>query len=232
MTVKVKREGAQVSNKWHMILLCVISFLWWIHSSLTLQPAQGRQVRCQCHHQRAPSSLRQSDRQMDKGLQHQYDKATQTYGKPASHAVSLNIHSTDYITPGQFTLSAFVSQRSVSKIWNWLNIKKCVFHLLSAVIKILPYFSACLGQQCASQPNIHTRIHWWPCAHVQYDAESLTMHQESIQTPSLYVAAFCLNCLNSFFPLISLLQHSIMTKQKLIFKLKKKEKLKYSNLLL
>uniref|UniRef100_A0A3Q1I882 Coiled-coil serine-rich protein 2a n=1 Tax=Anabas testudineus TaxID=64144 RepID=A0A3Q1I882_ANATE len=48
--------------------------------------AQGRQVRCQCHHQRAPSSLRQSDRQMDKRLQHQYDKATQTYWRPASQA--------------------------------------------------------------------------------------------------------------------------------------------------
>ncbi|TMS04566.1 Serine-rich coiled-coil domain-containing protein 2 [Larimichthys crocea] len=49
-------------------------------------PAQGRQFRCQCHHQRAPSSLRHSDRQMDKRMQHQYDKATQTYWRPSSHA--------------------------------------------------------------------------------------------------------------------------------------------------
>ncbi|XP_033469559.2 serine-rich coiled-coil domain-containing protein 2 isoform X2 [Epinephelus lanceolatus] len=49
-------------------------------------PAQGRAVRCQCHHQRAPSSLRQSDRQMDKRMQHNYDKATQTYWRPPSHA--------------------------------------------------------------------------------------------------------------------------------------------------
>ncbi|XP_071336334.1 serine-rich coiled-coil domain-containing protein 2 isoform X2 [Trachinotus anak] len=49
-------------------------------------PAQGRQVRCQCHHQRAPSSLRQSDRQMDRRMQHHYDKATQTYWRPPSHA--------------------------------------------------------------------------------------------------------------------------------------------------
>ncbi|XP_034538561.1 serine-rich coiled-coil domain-containing protein 2 isoform X2 [Notolabrus celidotus] len=49
-------------------------------------PAQGRQFRCQCHHQRAPSSLRQSDRQMDKRMQNHYDKATQTYWRPASHA--------------------------------------------------------------------------------------------------------------------------------------------------
>ncbi|XP_042357550.1 serine-rich coiled-coil domain-containing protein 2 isoform X2 [Plectropomus leopardus] len=49
-------------------------------------PAQGRPVRCQCHHQRAPSSLRQGDRQMDKRMQHHYDKATQTYWRPPSHA--------------------------------------------------------------------------------------------------------------------------------------------------
>ncbi|KAM9345518.1 uncharacterized protein ccser2a [Symphorus nematophorus] len=49
-------------------------------------PAQGRQFRCQCHHQRAPSSLRQGDRQMDKRMQHHYDKATQTYWRPPSHA--------------------------------------------------------------------------------------------------------------------------------------------------
>ncbi|XP_029305143.1 serine-rich coiled-coil domain-containing protein 2 isoform X2 [Cottoperca gobio] len=49
-------------------------------------PAQGRPVRCQCHHQRAPSSLRQSDRQMDKRMQQHYDKATQTYWRPPSHA--------------------------------------------------------------------------------------------------------------------------------------------------
>ncbi|XP_047459418.1 serine-rich coiled-coil domain-containing protein 2 isoform X2 [Mugil cephalus] len=49
-------------------------------------PAQGRQVRCHCHQQRAPSSLRQSDRQMDKRTQHNYDKATQTYWRPLSHA--------------------------------------------------------------------------------------------------------------------------------------------------
>ncbi|XP_028278723.1 serine-rich coiled-coil domain-containing protein 2 isoform X2 [Parambassis ranga] len=48
--------------------------------------AQGRQVRCQCHHQRAPSSLRQSDRHMDKRTQHHYDKATQTYWRPPAQA--------------------------------------------------------------------------------------------------------------------------------------------------
>ncbi|CAJ1067158.1 Hypothetical predicted protein [Xyrichtys novacula] len=46
-------------------------------------PAQGRQFRCQCHHQRAPSSLRQSDRQSDK--RYHYDKATQTYWRPPGH---------------------------------------------------------------------------------------------------------------------------------------------------
>uniref|UniRef100_A0A8C9XG62 Coiled-coil serine rich protein 2 n=1 Tax=Sander lucioperca TaxID=283035 RepID=A0A8C9XG62_SANLU len=50
------------------------------------QSSQGQPVRCQCHHQRAPTSLRQSDRQMDKRIQHQYDKATQTYWRPPSHA--------------------------------------------------------------------------------------------------------------------------------------------------
>ncbi|XP_030297723.1 serine-rich coiled-coil domain-containing protein 2 isoform X3 [Sparus aurata] len=49
-------------------------------------PAQGRQFRCQGHHQRAPSSIRQSDRQMDKRMQHHYDKATQTYCRLPSHA--------------------------------------------------------------------------------------------------------------------------------------------------
>ncbi|XP_072246881.1 serine-rich coiled-coil domain-containing protein 2 isoform X2 [Leuresthes tenuis] len=49
-------------------------------------PYQGRQVRCQCHHQRAPSSLRQNDRQMDKRILHHYDKATQTYWRPPNHA--------------------------------------------------------------------------------------------------------------------------------------------------
>ncbi|XP_076599219.1 serine-rich coiled-coil domain-containing protein 2 isoform X1 [Chaetodon auriga] len=48
-------------------------------------PAQGRQLRCQCYHQRAPSSLRQNDRQMDKRMQHHYDKATQTYWRPPNH---------------------------------------------------------------------------------------------------------------------------------------------------
>ncbi|KAK5882630.1 hypothetical protein CesoFtcFv8_021195 [Champsocephalus esox] len=48
-------------------------------------PAQGWSVRCQCHHQRAPSSLRQGDRQMDRRTQHHYDKATQTYWRPPSH---------------------------------------------------------------------------------------------------------------------------------------------------
>ncbi|XP_053292653.1 serine-rich coiled-coil domain-containing protein 2 [Pleuronectes platessa] len=47
--------------------------------------AQGRQARCQCHLQRAPASVRQSDRQTDKRTQHHYDKATQTYWRPPSH---------------------------------------------------------------------------------------------------------------------------------------------------
>ncbi|XP_030011379.1 serine-rich coiled-coil domain-containing protein 2 isoform X2 [Sphaeramia orbicularis] len=48
-------------------------------------PTQGRQDRCQCHHQRAPSSLRHSGRPMDKRMQQHYDKATQTYWRPPSH---------------------------------------------------------------------------------------------------------------------------------------------------
>uniref|UniRef100_A0A3Q3MKL8 Coiled-coil serine-rich protein 2a n=1 Tax=Mastacembelus armatus TaxID=205130 RepID=A0A3Q3MKL8_9TELE len=50
------------------------------------QTPQGRRVRCQCHHQRAPSSLRQNDKQTDKRTQHHHDKATQTYWRPSSHA--------------------------------------------------------------------------------------------------------------------------------------------------
>ncbi|CAN9499655.1 unnamed protein product [Ophioblennius macclurei] len=49
-------------------------------------PAHGRPMRCQCHHQRAPSSMRHGDRQMDKRTLHQYDKATQTYWRPPNHA--------------------------------------------------------------------------------------------------------------------------------------------------
>ncbi|XP_029961921.1 serine-rich coiled-coil domain-containing protein 2 isoform X2 [Salarias fasciatus] len=49
-------------------------------------PAQGKPVRCQCHHQRAPSSMRHSDRQMDKRTLHHHDKATQTYWRPPNHA--------------------------------------------------------------------------------------------------------------------------------------------------
>ncbi|KAM7385403.1 hypothetical protein PAMP_001489 [Pampus punctatissimus] len=57
-----------------------------IKSFLPPQPAHGRQVRCQCHHQRAPSSLRQTDRQTDKRMQQHYEKSTQTYWRPLSHS--------------------------------------------------------------------------------------------------------------------------------------------------
>ncbi|XP_029377139.1 serine-rich coiled-coil domain-containing protein 2 isoform X2 [Echeneis naucrates] len=56
------------------------------HQQREQMPAQGRQVRCQCHHQRASSSLRQNDRQTDRRMQPHYDKATQTYWRPPSHA--------------------------------------------------------------------------------------------------------------------------------------------------
>ncbi|XP_076015383.1 serine-rich coiled-coil domain-containing protein 2 isoform X2 [Genypterus blacodes] len=49
-------------------------------------PTQGRQGRCQCDHQRAPSSsARQSDRQMDRRTARHYDKATQTYWRAPAH---------------------------------------------------------------------------------------------------------------------------------------------------
>ncbi|MED6267314.1 hypothetical protein CHARACLAT_010928, partial [Characodon lateralis] len=48
---------------------------------------EGRQVRCQCHHRRASSSLQQNERQMDKRMQHN-DKATQTpWGTPSYSGV-------------------------------------------------------------------------------------------------------------------------------------------------
>ncbi|XP_056290943.1 serine-rich coiled-coil domain-containing protein 2 isoform X3 [Pseudoliparis swirei] len=56
---------------------------------LEQMPAQGWPVRCQCHHQRAPSSLRQSDGQMGKRMQHHYDKATQTSWRPPGLAGAL-----------------------------------------------------------------------------------------------------------------------------------------------
>lgn len=46
-------------------------------------PAQGHQVRCQCHHQRAPHTLRTSDGQRK---QQHYDKATQTHWRPPTHS--------------------------------------------------------------------------------------------------------------------------------------------------
>lgn len=52
------------------------------------QPPQGQQFRCHCHHQRAPSSLHQSERQTDNRKQHHYDKATQTYWRSTRHTVS------------------------------------------------------------------------------------------------------------------------------------------------
>lgn len=138
-----RTELAQVQNKINdkIFCCCVISFLWFIHSFLPLQPAQGRQVRCQCHHQRAPSSLRQSDRQMDKRMQHHYDKATQTYWRPPSHAVSLTICSTDNSTCGECTLSTFVLQSTISKIWNWSSIK-CVWFTLFQQLSRCYYLSA------------------------------------------------------------------------------------------
>ncbi|KAM3863103.1 serine-rich coiled-coil domain-containing protein 2 [Diretmus argenteus] len=48
-------------------------------------PIQGWQGRCQCHHQRAPSALRQGDRQLDRWMQQHYDKATQTNRRASNH---------------------------------------------------------------------------------------------------------------------------------------------------
>lgn len=55
------------------------------------QPPQGQQIRCHCHHQRAPSSLHEGERQTDNRKQHHYEKATQTYLKSTRHTVSLCI---------------------------------------------------------------------------------------------------------------------------------------------
>lgn len=53
------------------------------------QLARERQLRCRCQQQRAPSLLRQP---ADKLPQRPCDKATQTYWRPPSHAVSPHIH--------------------------------------------------------------------------------------------------------------------------------------------
>ncbi|KAJ0004655.1 hypothetical protein NQD34_010869 [Periophthalmus magnuspinnatus] len=55
-------------------------------------PAQGHQVRCQCHHQRAPHSLRTSDQQMDKRKLQHYDKATQTPYRPPANTPQILQH--------------------------------------------------------------------------------------------------------------------------------------------
>ncbi|XP_028323831.1 serine-rich coiled-coil domain-containing protein 2-like isoform X3 [Gouania willdenowi] len=47
--------------------------------------AQGRAVRCQCNHQRAPSLIQQSDRMSERRGQQGNDKATQTYWRPPSN---------------------------------------------------------------------------------------------------------------------------------------------------
>lgn len=53
-------------------------------------PPQGHQIRCQCHHQRAPHPLRSSDHQMDKRKpQQRNDKATQTHWRPPTHTGAL-----------------------------------------------------------------------------------------------------------------------------------------------
>lgn len=80
------------------------------------QSAAGRQVKCQCHHQRAPSSLRQSDRQMDKRMQHHYDKATQTYWRPPSHAVSLkrSIHEHTHTSHMQSVAGLFLLKHNLN----------------------------------------------------------------------------------------------------------------------
>uniref|UniRef100_A0A1A7XSE6 Coiled-coil serine-rich protein 2 n=1 Tax=Iconisemion striatum TaxID=60296 RepID=A0A1A7XSE6_9TELE len=70
---------------------------------------QGRQVKCQCHHQRAPASLRQSDRPTDKRMQH-YDKATQTYWRPPSHPGALP---TPFLSPWQSQHQSFLSRTSM-----------------------------------------------------------------------------------------------------------------------
>lgn len=93
---------------WYIYCTVMYSKLpFFFHLFLPPQPAQGQQFRCHCHHQRAPSSLRQSDRQMDKRMQHHYDKATQTYWRPPSHAVSPHIHSAHNRTPDEWSLSTY-----------------------------------------------------------------------------------------------------------------------------
>lgn len=61
-----------------------VTYFWPL---LFSQPPQGQQIRCHCHHQRAPS-LRQGERQTDNRKQHHYDKATQTYWRSTRHTVS------------------------------------------------------------------------------------------------------------------------------------------------
>uniref|UniRef100_A0A8C6LU07 Coiled-coil serine-rich protein 2a n=1 Tax=Nothobranchius furzeri TaxID=105023 RepID=A0A8C6LU07_NOTFU len=70
---------------------------------------QGRQVKCQCHHQRAPASLRPSDRPTDKWMQH-HDKATQTYWRPPSHPGALP---TPFLSPWQSQHQGFPSRTNM-----------------------------------------------------------------------------------------------------------------------
>ncbi|KAM4729282.1 serine-rich coiled-coil domain-containing protein 2 isoform 2-T2 [Anableps anableps] len=49
---------------------------------------EGRQVRCQCRHQRTSTSVQYNERQTEKQMQH-HDKATQTYGRTPSHPGAL-----------------------------------------------------------------------------------------------------------------------------------------------
>lgn len=80
-----------------------VSYFLSLHPLWPPQTAPGRQVRCQCHHQRAPSSLRQTDRQLDKRMQQHHDKATQTHWRSPSHAVSPNRNNSRDSTPDRCT---------------------------------------------------------------------------------------------------------------------------------
>ncbi|KAI3363330.1 hypothetical protein L3Q82_011961, partial [Scortum barcoo] len=108
--------------------------------------AQGRQMRCQCHHQRAPSSLRQGDRQMDR--RHHYDKATQTYWRPPSHA---GVLPTPLLSPWQaqhqgLTRTSMPQRRQSESLTSFASHSPSFRNTAYAGPQILQPFNPCLNE--------------------------------------------------------------------------------------
>ncbi|XP_028982838.1 serine-rich coiled-coil domain-containing protein 2 isoform X3 [Betta splendens] len=137
-------------------------------AQLTLQCQQLReqqhqqQVRCQCHQQRAPSSLGRSDRQADRRLQHQCDKATQTCGRAANHAaVLLHPSLSPWQAQHQGVARATAPQRTLMDVPCCLS-SPHTFCRWQGVEQLVRYFTdtACLKYYSLSTPASASTPTW------------------------------------------------------------------------